>query len=148
MNLFSLAQCINSHNNSKLDRLSLIFFLTYSNFLIILCLYFILSYILTYIKHKWPLVTCCIQWGRAITSMQLAVKKKKKKKIQCTCHVASKSSQNIEGVSSVIMHEYEKVLQHRERQWQHSGNLTSWIYQPVIFSTMGTSLNWPHDLQV
>ena len=52
MNLFSIAQCINSHNNSKLYRLSLIFFLTYSNFLIILCLYFILSYILTLYKTQ------------------------------------------------------------------------------------------------
>ena len=35
-----------------------------------------------------------------------------------------------------------------ERQWWHSGDSTLWIYQPIIFSTMGTSLNWLHNLQV
>ena len=57
-------------------------------------------------------------------------------------------TQNIERVSSVMLHEHERALQRRERQWQHSGNSTSWIYQPVIFSTVGTSLNWLRDLQV
>ena len=57
-------------------------------------------------------------------------------------------TQNIERVSSVMLHEHERALQRRERQWRHSGDSTSWIYQPVIFSTVGTSLNWLRDLQV
>ena len=111
MNLFSIAQCVNSHNNSKLYRLSLIFFLTYSNFLIILCLYFILFYILTLYKTQMTPYYMLHSVGKGNDIYATCSEKEKEK--ENTMHLSccqQELTQNIEGVSSVMLHKHERVL--------------------------------------